>query len=41
MCESIQKGLAIIDEKFEKVEVVASDSEDDDNSLPRWEIILF
>lgn len=36
VCESIRQGLSIMDEKYEKVEVVASDSEDeDDNVVPR------
>ncbi|OXU28146.1 hypothetical protein TSAR_006961 [Trichomalopsis sarcophagae] len=35
VCESIRQGLSIMDEKYEKVEVVASDSEDeDDNAVP-------
>lgn len=34
--ESILQGLKIIDEKYEKVEVVASDSEDEgDNTVSR------
>lgn len=36
VCESIRQGLSIMDEKYEKVEVVASDSEDeDDDAVPR------
>ncbi|XP_014218671.1 WASH complex subunit 2 [Copidosoma floridanum] len=35
VCESIREGLKIMNEKFERVEVIASDSEDDDdNTLP-------
>lgn len=34
--ESIKEGLRIIDEKYDKVDVVASDSEDEaENTLPR------
>lgn len=37
VCESIKQGLQIMDEKYEKVDIVASDSEDeDDNTLPRY-----
>ncbi|XP_058798481.1 WASH complex subunit 2 isoform X2 [Phymastichus coffea] len=32
VCKSIKEGLKIMDEKYEKVEVVASDSEDEDDN---------
>ncbi|XP_011496087.1 PREDICTED: WASH complex subunit FAM21-like [Ceratosolen solmsi marchali] len=32
VCESIKQGLSIMDEKYEKVEVTASDTEDDDDN---------
>lgn len=40
ICESIKQGLKMIDEKYEKVEVVTTDSDEDDNVVSRYEIIM-